>query len=266
MTTGVRCIWCPNPNAQSLEHIAPESLGCPPNFALREGVCEACNGRHGRLDRALLVPFEIATVLKGIPRKKGKRPTVDGFSSVSSSYDENGPRFYINREKFDIVPEGKKRLKGVTKNDPISGFQMTQLNDGRTQITYNQELRFTREAVRGLFKIAIESIAFFEGLDAARNSELDTVKAFVTSGTGNFRAIMVPDPSAEYESYYAPSWRSEDGNRAVGMTILGIGFLCDFDVECRTFPRLLEAAKQEGTMGQVVPNWPKNLWRKNNFL
>jgi hypothetical protein len=265
MTAGVGCIWCPSTNAKSLEHIAPESLGCPAEFVLREGVCENCNGRLGRLDRALLVPFEIITVMKGIPRKKGRRPTVDGFSSISSGYDENGPRFQINREKYDITPEGGKRLKGITKNDPITEFRVKNLGDGRAQISYNQELRFGREAVRGIFKIAIESIAFFEGLDAARDPELDAVKAFVTQGTGDFRVIMVPDPNPAYESYFAQIWRSEEGHRGVGMTILGIGFLCGFDPEFGAIPRLLEAAKQEGIAGQVIPNWPKNLWRKNNI-
>ncbi len=266
MTTEVECIWCPSHEARSLEHIAPDSLGCPPEFVLREGVCEDCNRRHGRLDRALLVPFEIITVVKGIPRKKGKRPTVDGFSSISSSYDENGPRFHINREKFDIAPEGGKRLKGITKDDPISGFRVTNLDDGKTQITYNQELRFGRDAVRGLFKIAIESIAYFEGLDAARDPDLDAVKAFVTKGTGDFRAMLMPDPSEAYESYFVPCFRSEKGRRAVGMTVLGIGFVCDFDPEFRLISQLLHAAKLEGIHGQVIPNWPKNLWRKNNAM
>jgi hypothetical protein len=93
------CIWCGGVPANSLEHIAPDALGCPADFVLTAGVCAKCNHKNGRLDRALLVPYEIVTVIKRIPRKRGKRPTVDGFSTFSSDYDENGPVLYVNREK-----------------------------------------------------------------------------------------------------------------------------------------------------------------------
>ena len=87
------CIWCRERPGTSLEHIAPDALGCPPDFVLTKGVCTECNQKNGQLDRALLTPFEIMTVMKGIPRKKGKKPTVDGFASFASGYDANGQYF-----------------------------------------------------------------------------------------------------------------------------------------------------------------------------
>jgi hypothetical protein len=218
------------------------------------------------LDRALLVPFEIITVLKGVRRKKGRRPTIDGFSSIASRYDENGPAIYINRETYSVTTPSGRRLKGTTKSDPISEFRLTHLPGGVGNIQFNQELRFGLEAVRGLFKIAVESVAFFEGLEAARNPELDLVKAFVTKGSGNFRALLMPDPNPGYESYFGPCFRAEDGSRAVGMTILGIGFICDFESDFRTGRLVLAEMSRQGLSGQVIPNWPKSLWLANNPL
>lgn len=260
------CIWCGGAPADSLEHIAPEALGCPPNFVLPRGVCTKCNQRNGRLDRALLTPFEIVTVLKGIPRKKGKRPTVDGFSSLSSSYNEDGPIFYINREKYSVQIPGGKQLGGVNANDPIVNAAIKNYPDGTAEVSYKQELRFDRKAVRGLFKIAVEAIAFFEGLDAARDTALNGVKHFVTEGAGQFKAIIMVDQNSIYDSYFAPCAGRAGFSRVYGMTILGIGFLCDFDSEFKGGAMLLEEAKKQSVSAQIIPNWPRTLWAENNAI
>jgi hypothetical protein len=264
MATKETCIWCGAFPADSLEHIAPDALGCPANFVLAVGVCAKCNHRNGRLDRALLTPYEIITVLKGIPRKKGKRPTVDGFASFSSSYDENGPVFYINREKHAVQTPSGKWLRGTSANDPIKDSNWQQLADGLVNITYKLELRFDRMAVRGLFKIAIESIAFFEGLGVIRNTDFDSVKHFVLKGGGNFRAIMMPDQNDTYDSYFGPCFGQEGFARVYGMTLLGIGFLCDFDPEFKGGKFLLSEMRNQSMSGQVIPNWPRHLWMENN--
>lgn len=258
------CIWCAKKPGVSLEHIAPDALGCPQDFVLVQGVCADCNQRNGRLDRALLVPFEIITVVKGIPRKRGKKPTVDGFSSIASGYDENGPAFYINREKYPIQTPDGKWLKGTSTADPIKNLKWDKQPDGTVKISYDQELRFDRMAVRGLFKIAVEAIAFFEGLEAARNSDLDAVKHFVTEGGGNFRAILIPDQNSAYDSYFAPCFSKDGHSRVCGMTLLGIGFICDFDPTFSGGKMLLDEAKSQMQSAQVIPNWPRKLWLENN--
>ena len=130
----------------------------------------------------LLTPFEIMTVLKGLVRKKGRRPTIDGFRSISSAYDQNGPVLFINREKYPIDIPNDKRLPGLDGSDPLKDFRFTHNANGTATLTYNQELRFDRQAVRGLFKIAVEAIAHFEGLETARDPSLNEVKRFVISG------------------------------------------------------------------------------------
>jgi hypothetical protein len=258
------CIWCGSDEAKSLEHIVPEALGCPDDFILREGVCAKCNHKNGRLDRALLTPYEIITVMKGIPRKKGKRPTVDGYATISSDYDENGPAFYINREKYAVETPSGRKLVGSRADDPIRDLEWQKNPDGTVKVSYKQEMRFDRQAVRGLFKIAVESIAFFEGLDAAHDSSLSAVKNFVLYGKGDFRAIMMVDQNPAYESYFSPCFLKDGIGRIHGMTLLGIGFACDFDADFRGGRILLEEMRKQSMQRQVVPNWPHQLWTKNN--
>lgn len=258
------CIWCGSAGAKSLEHIVPEALGCPDDFMLREGVCAKCNHKNGRLDRALLTPYEIITVMKGIPRKRGKRPTVDGYGTISSNYDENGPAFHINREKYAVQTPSGRKLVGSRADDPIKDLDWQKNPDGTVKISYKQEMRFDQKAVRGLFKIAVESIAFFEGLDAAHHKSLSAVKNFVLHGKGDFRAIMMLDQNPTYESYFGPCYSKEGFDRIHGMTLLGLGFACDFDSDFRGGKMLLEEMKKHSIERQVVPNWPRHLWTKNN--
>ena len=258
------CIWCPSQQGNSLEHVAPEALGCPPEFVLTSGVCLRCNNKNGGLDRALLLPFEFMTVVKGILRKKGKLPTIDGYASLASSYDDNGPALYINRERHKILAPNGKWLRGTSATDPITSFDTQPNADGTVEIKLQQQLRFDRKAVRGLFKIAIETVAFFEGVEAAKATELADARDFVTKGRGQFRSIIMLDQNPSYESYFAPSCSKDGFARVCGMTILGIGFLCDFDPNFRGGNMLLAEMCKQGIAGQVIPNWPRSLWVQNN--
>ena len=161
------------------------------------------------------------------------------------------------------TPLGRS-LKGTNAKDPIRNAQFEHQSDGTVKISYQQEVRFDRKAVRGLFKIAVESIAYFEGLDAACDPALDDVKHFVLAGGGNFRAMLMSDPSLSYESYFAPCSVREGFARVCGMTILGLGFLCDFDPNFRGGKMLLAEARKQAVQAQVIPNWPRSLWTENN--
>lgn len=206
------------------------------------------------------------TVLKGIIRKKGRKPTVDGYSSVASGYDETDPVFYINRQKYPVRLPSGRMLKGTSSADPIQNVSWVSQADGTVKITYDQQMRFDRKAVRGLFKIALESVAFFEGVGAASEAVVDPVRRFVLGGEGNFRAVMTPDQNVSYESYFHPGFQKEGFGRVVGMTLLGMGFLCDFDPEFKGGKMLLNEARKQNYSAQVIPNWPKRLWTENNPL
>lgn len=258
------CIWCAKRPGRSLEHIVPEALGCPPAFVLRSGVCEVCNNRNGKLDRALLTPFELITVVKGIPRKRGRMPTVDGLRSLKSGYENGGFALYINRNTYPVVAPDGRSLMGTNKSDPLQNFRYDVFPDGTAEIKFDHELRFDRKSVRGLFKIAIEAIAYFEGLDAARCVSLNAIKHFVMEGGGDFRAVIVLENDSTCVSYIEPCRIGLSGSRIFGVTLLDLGFVCDFDDKFENVREIIIKAEEISISTQVLPNSPRDLWRKNN--
>lgn len=89
----------------SVEHVIPESLGCPDGFVLSNGeVCRKCNNKLGNVDQALLHEFEPMTFWNEIPRKKGKPPKVDSFPGLRAELVNGEKTFYLNMEKYPVNP------------------------------------------------------------------------------------------------------------------------------------------------------------------
>jgi hypothetical protein len=79
------CIWCQKEFERlSIEHGIPQALGCPDALVMRDVICARCNTALGMVDQALLKQFEVFTVLCGVPREKGRRPTIDNWRSIAS--------------------------------------------------------------------------------------------------------------------------------------------------------------------------------------
>jgi hypothetical protein len=248
----LRCIWCGKPDARSLEHILPESLGCPKGFVLATGVCVECNSKFGTLDSALLRPFELLTVQKGIPRKGGRKPTINRYSTIASDYDENGPTFFINRGNRSIeIPTGK-RLGATSRKDDIVDFSVMRLPNGQDQISFKQKLLFDRVAVRCLFKIALESIAFYEGLEAAEHPAFDHIRRFVCDDEGSLKALLMEGGS--FDAYMGRRHSKAGCHPVVPFTILGVGFVCDFDPNFKNGDTMRAVALLTGESAIVLPS------------
>lgn len=248
------CMWCLERVGNSREHILAECLGGTDDFVLHQGVCEDCNRKNGKLDRQLLKPFELATVMKSIPRKKGKRPTVDGHSTFASGYDENGPVFHFNREKYSVqIPSGK-RLSGSSKQDVIQDFSFVPQDDGQVRVSFKQRLLFDRGAVRGLFKTALETIAFYNGLETVRQPNYNGIRRFVLNDEGSYGGLITA--GGPFDRYLTSYWTAFDGGIVVPMTILEIGFILDFDPDFTNGKRLKAMGMLMDEPMRTIPNWP----------
>lgn len=260
------CIWCAKQPGRSLEHIVPDALGCPPEFVLTQGVCADCNHRNGKLDRALLTPFEIQTVINGVPRKGGRKPTVDGFRSFSSGYDANGLTIFMNRERHPVQLPNGKWLQGTYSDDPIFDASIEPQPDGTARVKFSYQMRFDRKSVRCLFKICVESIAFFEGFEAARDPIFNPIKHFVLEGGGNYKAAMQPSSNSPHELYITPMFSEKELHRSCHISLHGVDILCDFHPKFLNGKQFVEDVKTASSAAvQVIPNWPRDLWVKNNL-
>jgi hypothetical protein len=194
------------------------------------------------------------TVFHGIRRKGGKRPTIDGLATMSSGYDENGPAFFINREKFAVKTPSGKMLAPTSKLDEIENVEIAHLGDGKVDLTIRQRLLLDRKAVRCLFKIALETIAYHEGLESAAHSSFDHVRKFVMEDEGNLAALMMY--GGPFSSYITNRFTNDCGEVTVPVTILQIGFICDFNANFKNGQNIAAISSLSGVGSQKVPNWP----------
>lgn len=203
-----------------------------------------CNNKNSKLDRALLKPFELITVMKGIPRKRGRAPTVDGFSTLSSTHGPSGAEIYFNRERFSVTTPSGKRLGPTSANDEVRQLEVKHVSGNQVNVSIQMQLRFGRQAVRGLFKTALESIAYYCGLDSVRGEEFEAVRDFVQRDKGSFQILMMS--GGPFDIYVDVPFSKNGRPYAVGMTILGVGLLCDFDPSFAAGEELEMAARQGG--------------------
>jgi hypothetical protein len=234
-----RCIWCTEQRQGTLEHIIPTSLGCPEWFVLTEGVCQKCNNKNGKLDHALLKPFELMTVFQGMPRKGGKAPTVDSHSSFASGYENGGPAFFFNRGKLPVKTPMGKALGPTSKRDVIEEFKITNLGDGTAEISLRQRLEFGREAVRGLFKIAFETLAFAAGTELVLDPKFDPIRSFVIDDLGSYHALM-QTTAGNGDAHIKIVG---DGTGLVSVDVFDQRFICDFHPTFRNGLNLMAIAR-----------------------
>lgn len=251
-----RCIWCLEHKPSTLEHIFPESLGCPRWLVLEEGVCGKCNNGFGNLDQALLKPFEPITVLLQIPRKGGKPPTIDQHASFMSLHSPVGPQIYINREKYKIAGDLPRTLAGTNAGDSIIKFEHSITLNGKQNLRMDFAFRFDRKAVRSLFKTALELIAFNAGHQAACDEIFDPIRLFVRRNKGDFLAVQGVGKIRDINSDGFPVAADLDhnGHGTVKFEILGLAFECDFDPSAKNAKRCHAVDDFSKSRNALLPN------------
>src|SRR3546814_16569378 len=106
---------------------------------------------------------------------------------------------------------------------------------------------------RGIYKIALGSIAYFEGAEYAASNLFDPVRAFVKHGTGNFKAVVLGIPEGhENQHEFKPSFRLPDRSEPmVGMAILGIQFIVDMSPDQLGLERLSRKKLGRKSVGET---------------
>ena len=231
MLTDVRCIWCQKERSVwSVEHPIPEALGNT-EITLDVGVCRPCNNKRlAGLDRALLKPFELLTVSLGIPRKGGRKPTIDGWRGMRSRWRDGQPELFLNAGPGDVTtPMGvlKPAKTGILDlkmpDHPIVGEKST--------VSIKHELRFDRKFVRAIYKCGFELFIFQTNLDIAQAQAFDKVRLFCLEDEGHISglAIFREHDLRGVSTYYMEPERPETS--ACSFELFGIEFVCDFSAE-----------------------------------
>lgn len=218
------CLWCGATRyAPSLEHILPEALGCPSGFVLREGICDRCNNGLGHVDQALVRQFEVHTMMAGIPRKKGRLPTVDGWTPLRGTQGAEGPTLHLNAGPGDMQV-GDRTLKPAGGSTGI--HSVTADLDGPVgTLRFSMDIGRDPKLRRALYKVGLETVAFFLGLPRALAPDLDPVRAYVRAGVGDF-GVIVMDAGHGEGHQITPPFEGPDG-LVIPVTIFGVSFILD---------------------------------------
>lgn len=223
-------------------------MGCPPGFVLESDVCTKCNNDLGHIDRALLRQFELVTFFGNVPRKRGKRPSLDSWSAITGRYTDNKPEVHINGGP-GLVEAFGKTLKPVSANKEIEDVSF-ETSGGIATLKFSQRFGDDPKFIRALYKVAIGVTAYWLGSHVAGGSDVAAARKFVRKGRGAFNVLLFGN-SSNRNHYFTPPYK---GNQtpylAVGMRIFGVDFMVDFDPEQRIIARV-----EGSTIEKNRKNW-----------
>jgi hypothetical protein len=221
------CIWCQQEFERlSIEHGIPEALGCPDALVMRDVICRRCNNALGTVDQALLKQFEMATVVYGVRRKKGRRSTIDSWRSITSKHRADGPHIFLNGGPGIVEAEGK-RLYPATKSNGIYDVWMDRETN---RMGFTQEFGNDPRFVPALYKIGLNLVARHYGAATAASAQYDHIRAFVLDRPDALELRAAMDSEANFgptTSVSNPITRSGHEFPLFSVTILGLAFLID---------------------------------------
>ena len=255
----VPCIWCLSLRYEaSDEHVLPEALGCPPHLVLKRGVCRPCNTRLGHVDQALLRQFELPSYMLAIPRKGGRRPTVDTWASLLGRWSPAGPELHVNAGPGDLMVSGRRILSASHRTgllDPkleIDGAVAT----ASFGLPFGQDPKFAR----AVYKVALGVLALERGPTVAAHPMFDAVRAFVLQGEGAFGLLMPGEVEPFATVFRASIWEGAASHPIIALTFFGVPLLADLDPEqggVRALREGLEAEVPAGEWFWLPPLPPK---------
>lgn len=242
-----KCIWCKQEvGKQNLEHIIPEAIGCPENFHLVGCICERCNNNLGHLDQAVIDDFDMLAFMAGVPRKKNRPPQVSSRGNLVAKHTNEGPTILINMENHPIQGKHGTHLGrfGNSKRNVKAEFEV----DGPlAHIRFKTSIGENPKFVRGIYKIAFASLAYFIGANKTLDDKYDPIREFVLKGKGNRNLIFIPCEDTEYKHEVWPPYKLEAKEEyVITLRLARIEFTVDLTSNMSIFPQLLSQLKDLG--------------------
>jgi len=222
------CLWCGRATGKEpVEHIIPDSLGCPPGLIFTDGeVCARCNNRFSRLDQILIREFDMVRFMAGVPNKKGRQPTIAMRSNTKARYTDGGPYIEINMETHS-VRNARGETIGANTRDSRSLAVHVQKVGALGEARVSQEgLCNSRDACRALHKVAFSLFAKQLGMERARGRRFDPVREYVRSGRGNRKVLLAA--ACQGFSYHNATFQSDGSELDSEVSAFRIAMVCFF--------------------------------------
>lgn len=240
-----QCIWCKQTgNSSSVEHVIPEAVGCPKELILKNGeVCRACNTKLAFLDRAIVDEFDVPAFHSGVSRKKSRPSRIDSRGNMVGYRTDQGPVFAINMERYPVTTPDGVRVAAAGGSTRNIRAKLEKVGD-RAQISFKTPFGSSPLFVRGIHKIALGSVAYFLGAEAALQPDMDSVRSHVLQGVGERRIIVRPTGDTDYRNVVWVPYKQEGGALTVVLRLATLEFVVDLSPGQCALPRLIEALNQ----------------------
>ena|GEM_PF-4796353 len=235
------CIWCKRVKYKaSVEHIFPDSLGCPEEMVLCNGeVCERCNNKLAKLDQALVSELEMFRFCAGVPNKRGKSPRIATHPNIAAAHMGDGPHIYINEERHSVdSPIG--RISARRKDSKFRVGRVTSSGMAGSITIEQRGILNCKKAVRGLHKIGLELICREIGAVGILADRFNAVRAYVLRGRGERRVLLFGN-----STYINRAWSTESsnfGSDVAAFQLTVIGCVVDLSPEQEHIERLKRMA------------------------
>lgn len=247
------CIWCLKDFAKlSLEHAIPEGLACPPELELRDVACTGCNNGLSRVDRALIKQFEAITVMYGVPRKKGRAPTINSWQAIRSRQRADGPQIFINGGPGVVDADGQP-LQPASKTNGVSNVWVTPETG---QLGFSHQFGNDPRFLPALYKIGLNLVAKCFGASVAASTDYDHIRAFVRMDRCASSLTAILDRHPIHGPVTEATLVSKPGRPypAFRLTILGVTFVLDMAPDQPTLRDLRGMAMLQGEPLYVFPS------------
>lgn len=239
------CIWCKKKVLElAVEHIIPEPLGCPKGFTLSGGeICLCCNNKLAHLDMAVIEELEIPTFMANVKRKRNRPAIINTRGNVIGKNTEDGKTIIINMENYPIKHSDGTIVGAYGKSDRNVKASFRK-EDKITLVSFQTTIGRNPKFVRGIYKIAFESIVYFLGLKYFLDDKYDNIRNFVIHGDPQRKIIYFACPDNEYRNEVkAPSRKAED-QYGIEFRLGFVAFVVDLSPNLTLFPEFLHKAKE----------------------
>lgn len=242
-----KCIWCQGKaGGRHVEHIVPEVLGCPPGFVLpAEMICQSCNNALGHLDQAVADDFDFVSFQAGIPRKKRRPPRITNRGNVHGFISANGPEILFNLDPMPIVATDGQRVgayRGSDRNIKVSYKREGSYAGISFRVAFGQTKKFQR----GIYKIALSTLAYYLGANELCKSKYDELRQYVRKGSGTRHFMVLAElDSNNYSHTFVPPFVSPAGDYALEFRLACSRLIIDLSESESYLSSIAEVAKRE---------------------
>lgn len=247
------CIYCKKTEANySVEHIIPDSIGCPPDLILKHEVCEKCNNKLAVLDNRVIQEYDLIRWMSEIPNKKGKIPKISSIRNVYT--DDKGmmgdkKRIVFNSdskpvkiEKTDII------LPGYRKNSSaIDGTLKIKNNEAHFKLsrTFDTDRKF----IRGIYKIGFEMQCLLEGKEKILSPFYDQYRDFIYHDIGDMELVFQYNNDHKIFNSLLNTYSNDAGRAMIVFRLLVLTYIVNLTNDEKPFDLMIWGIKNYKNIG-----------------